>query len=178
MRLHLHAQLLIFIPFHPVNKALTEFSHSLAGLLRISKVGTAVDGVTQKSCLGFAQPRQAVHLCLLSCYHHNTNLQPRRGRINKHFTTWTTVNVNATDHPILTHLHSPSSSLIMASDKKPRATPNTIPFGLTARENEIAILSLRCRDENGKASVNHSHYSSYPKPHPKGMTTHASHPSK
>lgn len=25
MRLHLHAKLLIFIPFHPINTALTEF---------------------------------------------------------------------------------------------------------------------------------------------------------
>lgn len=62
----------------------------------------------------------------------------------------------------------------MASDKKPRATPNTIPFGLTARENEIAILSLRCRDENGKASVDQPH----PPSHTTHMSTHAFHPPK
>lgn len=66
----------------------------------------------------------------------------------------------------------------MASDKKPRATPNTIPFGLTARENELAILAWRCRDENGKASLNQPHSPSHPKPHPTHLSTHTFHPSK
>ncbi|KAG8158075.1 hypothetical protein KVR01_011836 [Diaporthe batatas] len=37
-----------------------------------------------------------------------------------------------------------------SSEKKPKATPNTNPFGLTTREIEIMICAWKCLDEVGK----------------------------
>lgn len=42
----------------------------------------------------------------------------------------------------------------MASDKKPRATPNTNRFGLSARDTEIMISAWRCLEGPAKVSSN------------------------
>lgn len=47
--------------------------------------------------------------------------------------------------------------------KKSKATPNGNPFGLTAREVEIAIVAWKCLEADGKAS-SESHPST-PKSH-------------
>lgn len=45
----------------------------------------------------------------------------------------------------------------MSATKKPKATPNPNPCGLSTREVEIAVLAWKARDEDGKASTNQSH---------------------
>lgn len=37
-------------------------------------------------------------------------------------------------------------------EKKPKATPNANPFGLTTRDIEIMIYAWKCLDEMGKVS--------------------------
>lgn len=39
-----------------------------------------------------------------------------------------------------------------STPKKSKATPNGNPFGLTAREVEIAIVAWKCLEADGKAS--------------------------
>lgn len=55
----------------------------------------------------------------------------------------------------------------MSATKKPKATPNPNPCGLSTREVEIAVLAWKARDEDGKASTNQSHPST-----PKSQHTH------
>lgn len=45
----------------------------------------------------------------------------------------------------------------MASDKKPRAVPNSNPLGLSAREVEVMILAWLSLEDTPKVRVDPSH---------------------